>query len=651
MHDFDKAIRAAMMTAHRYARGGYADGGEADSVLMQERDESTYGPTNLDERRQRVQEMSNAQNVATQQYPGDFLEAPQGYITPAKAVRWVNTDAGPMAVDAEGNSLPLIQQPGVLPLYRDPTIDSVRTTMPRMADITGNMMGAPLGMTARRVIQAGMTGERPAANVLNIFAGENAKTADLAALDTAKKMASAGADQNQIIKETGWFQGPDEKWRFEIPDFKSRVTDQVFNNIKEKGIHEGPLSAGLEHYKLYEAYPQLNEMQATFGASAKPRGSYSPWSKDIAVEGPSTASQRSTALHEAQHAVQQIEGFARGADNIFLKPNTPAWDIYQERLKAIKTPMTVEEFEKAGIGSPEYTYLEYLKQTKDSVKNNAPMLDRAAQDYAVQEAYRRSAGETEARNVQARRNMEPTELQSKEPWTTQSVPNKEQIVQFHNTEPQMSVGPAERAENLAKFKSENVEDVPPIVYHGTGNDIHQFDTTKGAWFTDTPSLASEYANKPGGNVVPAHIALKNPIEFVHAEQRKPIGEVISTALSGAHDLSAEQINAAKPIVNILRERYGKNARPLFEYWNNDPDITKLFKTLGYDGISVFEKADRKAKTWSIFSPEQAKSAIGNAGTFNPKSPKLNEARGGTIPFGPEAAQRAVQIAKQQAGRR
>ena len=198
------------------------------------------------------------------------------------------------------------------------------------------------------------------------------------------------------------------------------------------------------------------------------------------------------------------------------------------------------------------------------------------------------------------------------------------------TEPQMSVKPAERAENLAKFKSENVEDVPPIVYHGTGNDIHQFDTTKGAWFTDTPSLASEYANKPGGNVVPAHIALKNPIEFVHAEQRKPIGEVISTALSGAHDLSAEQINAAKPIVNILRERYGKNARPLFEYWNNDPDITKLFKTLGYDGISVFEKADRKAKTWSIFSPEQAKSAIGNAGTFNPKSPKLNEARGGAV---------------------
>jgi hypothetical protein len=42
MHDLDKAIRAAMMTAHRYARGGYADGGDAESVLMQEM--PTYDP-------------------------------------------------------------------------------------------------------------------------------------------------------------------------------------------------------------------------------------------------------------------------------------------------------------------------------------------------------------------------------------------------------------------------------------------------------------------------------------------------------------------------------------------------------------------------------------------------------------------------------
>jgi hypothetical protein len=134
-------------------------------------DEDTYGPSNIEERKARLEERLAAERRATAQYPGDELEAPKGYITPAKAVRWVDTDAGPMAVDAEGKSLPLIQQPGVLPLYRDPTIDSVRVTMPRVADITGDMIGAPLGMTARRVIQAGMKGERPVTNAIGSLGG------------------------------------------------------------------------------------------------------------------------------------------------------------------------------------------------------------------------------------------------------------------------------------------------------------------------------------------------------------------------------------------------------------------------------------------------------------------------------------------------
>ena len=134
------------------AARGYAEGGEVDCGCAPGYagggpfDEDTYGPSNIEERRARLEERLAAERVATAQYPGDELEAPKGYITPAKAVRWVDTDTGPMAVDAEGNSLPLIQQPGLLPLYRDPTIDSVRTAMPRMLDITGDMMGAPLGI-------------------------------------------------------------------------------------------------------------------------------------------------------------------------------------------------------------------------------------------------------------------------------------------------------------------------------------------------------------------------------------------------------------------------------------------------------------------------------------------------------------------------
>jgi hypothetical protein len=155
----------------------FAEGGPVD--------EDTYGPSNIEERRARLEEQLAAERRATAKYSGDELEAPQGYITPAKAVRWVNTDAGPMAVDAEGNSLPLIQQPGVLPLYRDPTIGSVRMAMPRVADITGDMMGAPLGMTARRVIQAGMTAERPAANVISAMGDAPTK------IDSRRKLTLA----------------------------------------------------------------------------------------------------------------------------------------------------------------------------------------------------------------------------------------------------------------------------------------------------------------------------------------------------------------------------------------------------------------------------------------------------------------------------
>ena len=377
------------------------------------------------------------------------------------------------------------------------------------------------------------------------------------------------------------------------------------------------MSAGLEHYKLYEAYPQLNEMQATFGASAKPRGSYSPWSKDIAVEGPSTASQRSTALHEAQHAVQQIEGFARGADNIFLKPNTPAWDIYQERLKAIKTPMTVEEFEKAGIGSPEYTYLEYLKQTKDSVKNNAPMLDRAAQDYAVQEAYRRSAGETEARNVQARRNMEPTELQSKEPWTTQSVPNKEQIVQFHNTEPQMSAKEY-KGEHEAPMKDSgaplhNVTGVYPKDFYGNKGFQHYAD------FGDK-------MDRDTYNKIQSYLAMPDrPLTVYRAVPRDP---------------SIKTINKGD-WVTINRD-YAKN--------HGEGALNGDYKILKKDVYArdLFTAGDSHHE-WG-YDP-QPSSGLKREDKVALRKDIRGYDVGGTIPFGPEAAQRAVQIAKQQAGRR
>ena len=50
------------------------------------------------------------------------------------------------------------------------------------------------------------------------FGGENARRADLDALEQAKKMELQGVAADTIFLETGWFTGADGKWRFEIDD-------------------------------------------------------------------------------------------------------------------------------------------------------------------------------------------------------------------------------------------------------------------------------------------------------------------------------------------------------------------------------------------------------------------------------------------------
>jgi len=55
-------------------------------------------------------------------------------------------------------------------------------------------------------------------NTTRVFAGPRAATADLKALDRAKRLAATKTDPDTIWNQTGWFKLGDNKWRFEIPD-------------------------------------------------------------------------------------------------------------------------------------------------------------------------------------------------------------------------------------------------------------------------------------------------------------------------------------------------------------------------------------------------------------------------------------------------
>ena len=152
------------------------------------------------------------------------------------------------------------------------------------------------------------------------FAGPNAKTAALDQLKKAKQLEKNGVDNEEIRQQTGWFKGPDDKWRFEISD-----KDADFNNgynpdeWKKNGVVFNGLTFKLgkilKHDRLFEAYPQLKDVvvEYTRRLSDGALGNFTPSENKIYIDSTMSADKiKDVLLHEIQHAIQVTEGFAMG---------------------------------------------------------------------------------------------------------------------------------------------------------------------------------------------------------------------------------------------------------------------------------------------------------------------------------------------------
>jgi len=60
--------------------------------------------------------------------------------------------------------------------------------------------------------------------VLALFAGEKARNANHATLATARQMEARADSRDEIWRATGWFRGPEGKWKFEIDDGGLRIS-------------------------------------------------------------------------------------------------------------------------------------------------------------------------------------------------------------------------------------------------------------------------------------------------------------------------------------------------------------------------------------------------------------------------------------------
>lgn len=275
-----------------------------------------------------------------------------------------------------------------------------------------------------------------------------------------ESLIESGADQSRASREAGnsrqgWFVGADGKPRYEINDANSSIVQDfdkgLARNVAKK-LEDGsagggrqhvtaPLNYLLNHDSLFNAYPQLADANLHMwkpnsdflgdnaAAYTPPRDGQPMGELHINLQGIIDEDRNETLrslLHEAQHAVQTKEGFARGAstshamrdikDYVGNPQKHGAINLMPQRYGDVTQPQKMDQLYKiieAGEGI-------------DGM--DAPDIIKAAHsDNLDLISYLMSAGEAEARAVEHRLRM-PAKLRASDhghPYGDMRIPKDE----------------------------------------------------------------------------------------------------------------------------------------------------------------------------------------------------------------------------------
>ena len=269
-----------------------------------------------------------------------------------------------------------------------------------------------------------------------LIIGPNAKTWNKPAADLATQMEKQGKNGDEIWQATGTFRAADGKWRQEISDANMKYTpanvqqrqfDQIqkrYDKIKDfysdpkslehlkewyekaqiEALSDLKGSAGefIDHPALKEAYPQLSGYKfrdippkhQDFKHADSVYGYFDPKYKTITMNSASP-NQRSSVLHELQHAIQDIEGWTGGTNK----------DYALYRMK---------ERELAKMGGHSNDLI--LEQTAPLEGYTDPSL-----------AYKNLSGEVEARLAQKRKDLDEFIRKNRSPIEDYDVDPSQQI--------------------------------------------------------------------------------------------------------------------------------------------------------------------------------------------------------------------------------
>ena len=236
-------------------------------------------------------------------------------------------------------------------------------------------------------------------------------------LSVARKMEEEKKDAKAIKMATGWERGADGKWRYEIPDAKIKDTMNVGGGQIVKRYEDdmlwngGKLSDVIDAPELFKAYPQLKGVRIDTDAimnDMPSHGEYDSKTNTITIHADELKYMNDILNHEIQHAIQDIEGFAKGGSPRLVRGEVKKrFDEVTKQIKQLRAEGKEDEA-KALIEKNRGLYNAYTKNDDFN-------------------SYKSLAGEVEARNVQERMNMTPEERRKTLAESTEDVARKDQI--------------------------------------------------------------------------------------------------------------------------------------------------------------------------------------------------------------------------------
>ena len=336
-------------------------------------------------------------------------------------------------------------------------------------------------------------------------------------LHVAREMEEQGKDAKTVKMATGWERGKDGKWRYEISDenyhfdssgltkfwrenpvpndmrdlvLKKGRTEEETKKLeayikerqeKMKDFMDHQLVVTLEdvvaHDELFNAYPQLKNIKVTITDTNSNNfdrskgtlyGYYDDGNKEIVInKALRNSEKRSTIIHEIQHAIQAIEGFAKGGNPSFVARAVKDMDNNAQiwGYKLALDEAAEEHPEHAGDHDALLNdILDGLTEEQAISQGWIPDKNLRAQGYKIYEGrikgdsyeksykqwydklreagrtnffegtpfdlYKRLAGETEARNVQTRLGFTDEQRRQLLAAETEDVAREDQLVMF-----------------------------------------------------------------------------------------------------------------------------------------------------------------------------------------------------------------------------